>query len=59
MVLLGPNWTELPIMTDAVCAACGQSVLRAPPGPEVEVREGEKLSHLDCYRLYKRQAPPP
>jgi hypothetical protein len=35
-----------------VCAFCGKSLL-----PEVEVREGEKVFHLDCYRyrLYKRR----
>jgi hypothetical protein len=47
------------IVTDTVCDFCGKSVLRAPRGLEVEVREGEKLFHLDCYRLYKRHAPPP
>ena len=36
-------------MTDAVCTFCKKTV-----GPQVEVREGEKLFHLDCYRLYKR-----
>ena len=40
-------------MPDSLCAVCGKIV--TPP----EVREGEKLFHLDCYRLYKRQAPPP
>jgi len=35
-------------MTEAVCAVCGKSLV-----PEVEVREGEKLFHLDCYLLYK------
>lgn len=44
-------------MIEAVCAFCGKSVLRAPLGSEV--REGEKLFHLDCYRLYKRRPPPP
>jgi hypothetical protein len=44
-------------MTTAVCAFCGKSVLRAPLESEVEVREGEKLFHLDCYLPYKRQAP--
>jgi hypothetical protein len=37
-------------MIDAVCAFCKKTV-----GPVVEVREGEKLFHLDCYRLYKRR----
>ena len=45
-------------MTTAVCAFCGKSVLRAPLESEVEVREGEKLFHLDCYLLYKRLPPP-
>jgi len=45
-------------MTDAVCAFCGKIVLQAPIGFGADVREGEKLFHLDCYRLYKRQAPP-
>ena len=45
-------------MTDAVCAFCGKIVLQAPIGFGADVREGQKLFHLDCYRLYKRQAPP-
>jgi len=46
-------------MTETVCALCGKSVLPVPLGTDVVVREGEKLFHLDCYRLYKRQRPPP
>jgi hypothetical protein len=37
-------------MTDLMCTLCKKTM-----GPEVEVREGEKLFHLDCYRLYKRR----
>ena len=44
------------IMTSAKCAACGKSV--EPSASRFEVREGEKLFHFDCYRLYKRQPPP-
>ena len=44
------------LMTKAVCAFCGKSVVRAALWSEVEVREGEKLFHLDCYLPYKRQA---
>jgi len=40
---------------EAVCALCGKLVVRAPPEWEVEVREGGKLFHLDCYRLSKRR----
>jgi len=51
-------------MIEVVCAFCGKDVLPSRPASEVvEVREGEKLFHLHCYVLYKRQdkrqAPPP
>jgi hypothetical protein len=36
-------------MTDTVCALCKKTV-----GREIEVREGEKLFHLDCYLIDKR-----
>jgi hypothetical protein len=39
---------------DAVCAICGKSVVS--DHGRVDVREGEKRFHLDCYRLYKRRA---
>ena len=45
-------------MSDAVCAFCGKSVAKGPLGFAADVREGEKLFHLDCYRLHKRQAVP-
>jgi hypothetical protein len=45
-------------MIKAVCGFCGKPVLRAALGSEIEVREGEKLFHLDCYLPYKRQARP-
>jgi hypothetical protein len=44
--------------TDAVCAVCGKSVVKAPLGFASDVREGDKTFHIECYRLYKRQAPP-
>jgi ribosomal protein L24E len=40
-------------MTEAVCAFCGKSV----KSEEIEVREGEKVFHLNCYRLFKRRRP--
>jgi hypothetical protein len=40
---------------DTVCAVCGKSVVS--DRGRVEVREGERVFHLDCYRLYKRRAP--
>jgi hypothetical protein len=42
---------------DTVCAFCGKTVLLAALGSRV--REGEKVFHLDCYVLYKRQPPKP
>ena len=45
-------------MMVAVCAFCGKSVVAGPLGFAADVREGEKLFHLDCYRLHERQAPP-
>jgi hypothetical protein len=48
--LARPGWIP---MTEAVCALCKKTV-----GSEVEVREGEKLFHLYCFVLYKRQASP-
>lgn len=42
-------------MVDAKCAACGKGVEASVS--RFEVREGEKLFHFDCYRLYKRQPP--
>jgi hypothetical protein len=38
-------------LTEVVCAFCRKSA------SEAEVREGEKLFHLDCYLLYRRQKP--
>jgi hypothetical protein len=38
---------------DAACAFCGKSVVS--DRGRVDVREGEKVFHLDCYRLYKRR----
>jgi hypothetical protein len=38
---------------EAMCAVCGKHV----KSEDVEVREGEKVFHLDCYRLYKRRRP--
>jgi hypothetical protein len=43
-------------LLDAACAFCGKSVVS--DRGRVDVREGERLFHLDCYRLYKRQPPP-
>jgi hypothetical protein len=37
-------------MMPDVCAVCGKIVAR------FEACEGEKVFHLDCYVLYKRQA---
>jgi len=53
-VLSGRYYTEStrqesPVMIEALCAFCVKGV------SEVEVREGDKLFHLDCYLLYKRQ----
>jgi hypothetical protein len=45
--------TPMPDAPDAVCDLCGKSVL---PAPEVEVREGEKRYHLECYVRDKRRA---
>jgi hypothetical protein len=41
-----------PSMSKPVCVFCGKTL-----APGVEVREGEKLFHLDCYLLYKRRRP--
>jgi hypothetical protein len=38
-------------LTEVMCAFCRKSA------SEAEVREGEKLFHLDCYLLFKRQKP--
>jgi hypothetical protein len=38
---------------DVLCALCGK---RVDPPPEVEVREGEKRYHLECYVRDKRRA---
>jgi hypothetical protein len=38
---------------DVLCALCGK---RVDPAPEVEVREGEKRYHLECYVREKRRA---
>jgi hypothetical protein len=40
------------LATDGVCAFCGKNAER------LQVHEGEKLFHLDCYVLYKRRKPP-
>ena len=37
---------------DMLCALCGK---RVDPPPEVEVREGEKRYHLECYVREKRR----
>jgi hypothetical protein len=44
-------------MVDRLCAFCGKIVVQIPPGSEV--REGQKIFHLDCYVLYKRRLPKP
>jgi hypothetical protein len=44
-------------MANRICVFCGKTVVPVPPGPEV--REGEQLSHLDCYVLSKRQVRKP
>jgi hypothetical protein len=49
MVFLGATEQNPIMMTAAV------RLLREVPAAEVEVREGGKVFHLDCYRLYKRR----
>jgi hypothetical protein len=39
-------------MSDTVCAVCGKSM-------GLDVHEGEKRFHLDCYVTYKHRATPP
>jgi hypothetical protein len=41
--------TRKPTLDDVVCATCGNRVAAR------EVREGDKVFHLDCYVLYKRR----
>jgi hypothetical protein len=36
-----------------VCTVCGKNVVK------LEVCEGDKVFHFDCYVLYKRRRPPP
>jgi hypothetical protein len=55
MVVLGAGCVDSPVVAEEVCAICRKIVVRPPPEWEVEVREGEKLFHLDCYLAYKRR----
>ena len=43
----------MPDEPDVLCALCGK---RVDPAPEVEVREGEKRFHLECYVRDKRRS---
>jgi hypothetical protein len=56
-IAVTPTQAPVQFHVGCLCAACGKSVVS--DRGRVEVREGEKVFHLDCDRLYKRRAMPP